>query len=112
MTVYQAFQNEKVIPIGRECKRSALKLGRRRRTNQNLNLMVNIQTVDLGRRRGRRRDLAVESVLQYTRRENLLKTAMSLDIATPQDCPSRIVEKQHRRNRCGQASFYMPASHS
>jgi len=47
MTVYQAFQNKKVIRIRRERSRSTVKLGRRRRTSQNLSLILEIQTVDL-----------------------------------------------------------------
>ena len=111
MTAYHAFRDNKVIRMGRKVSHPPVKLGRRCRPSQDLSLIVEIQTIDLGRRRSRRSHLAVESVVQRTRRENLLKTPMSLDIATPQDCPSRIVEKQHRRNGCGQASFYMPASH-
>ena len=50
MTVCQALQNKKVIRIRRERSRCAVKLARRRRTSQNLSLIVEIQTADLGRR--------------------------------------------------------------
>ena len=47
MTVYQAFQNKKVIRIRRERSRSTVKLGRRRWTGKNLSLIVEIQTINL-----------------------------------------------------------------
>ena len=46
MTICQAFQAKEVICVGREHSRSAVKLGRRRRTSQNLGLILEIQTVD------------------------------------------------------------------
>lgn len=94
MTAYQAFCDNKVIRIGRNGSHSPVNFWRRCRPSQDLSFIVEIQTIDLGRRRSRRRDLAVESAVQHSRRENLLKTRMSLDIATPKDCPSRIVEQQ------------------
>ena len=112
MTAYQAFCDNKVIRIGRNSSHSPVNFGRRYRPSQDLSFIVEIQTIDLGRRRSRCRDLIVESVVQQTREEDLLKPPMSLDIATPKDCPSRTVEQQQCRDGCGQAGFYMAASHS
>jgi len=56
--------------------------------------------------------MSVESVAQVIRGENFLKAPVFVDMTTPQDCPRRVVVKQHRRKECGQESFYMLTIHS